>query len=635
MPASTPLVSIIIPHQAGTEILVDCLEALAADGSHPDTEVLLVDNGSSDGSVQEAQRRFPHVRVIRLERNEGYAGGCNRGIRASRGDYVLLLNDDTKVSPGCVGALVQAAEADPTIGACQPKIRSLRDPSQFEYSGAAGGLMDIYAYPFSRGRLMGHVEEDRGQYDDPIEIFWASGVCMLIRRSALDEAGLFDETFFAYMEEIDLCWRIHLQGRRIVYVPTAVVYHIGGYSLDQRVLKRIYLNHRNSTLTLLKNYSTASLWRILPVKILLECCILVAALARNPLRSLAVLQSFGWLLTHVPTIARLRREVQGRRRVPDSAIAPGLYQGMAPIWYFLFGVRKVTDLPDIDRVLHRPNPPAGRPAAGERVQPAARNFLYAYLDQAPIGLALMRAVECAHLSRLPFERPILDLGCGDGTFARILFNGVVVDAGVDANADEVARARANHCYADVRTSRIESLPFEAGTFATAYSNCVLEHVKPLEAALQEVHRVLKPDGRLYLTVPNPRCKTYLLWTAVLSRLGLHALARWYADLTLRLFKAEHVMEADGWAAVLARTGFRVEHHEPYMPLRASRLQDLFMLTGAISVLAKRLRGRLLLFPRLHRARVRLYRTLLVGPYEERAPLGSATMIVARRVAVSA
>jgi GT2 family glycosyltransferase/SAM-dependent methyltransferase len=627
-----PLVSIIIPHQAGTDILLDCLDALAADRSHPSTEVIVVDNGSSDGSVEEARRRFPDTRVVRLETNQGYAGGCNAGIRASRGAYVVLLNDDTKVAQGCIGALVAVAEADPSIGACQPKIRSLRDPSQFEYSGAAGGLMDVYAYPFSRGRLMGHVEEDRGQYDDPIEIFWASGVCMLIRRGALDQAGLFDETFFAYMEEIDLSWRIHLQGLKIVYVPDAIVYHIGGYSLDQRVLKRIYLNHRNSVLTLLKNYSTPSLLRILPVKIVLECCILAAALVRNPLRSLAVLQSFGWLLTHVPTIRRLRADVQRKRRVPDSAISANLYQGMAPIWYFLFGVRRVTDLPDIDRVLHRRYRPASSRAADETVHPERRNFLYAYLDQAPIALGLMRAVECSHLARLPFARPILDLGCGDGTFARILFNGVTIDAGVDADADEVERARRTQCYVDVQNARIERLPFESGSFATAYSNCVLEHVEPLDAALKEIHRVVRPGGHLYLTVPSPRCTTYLFWTRLLSRVGLRGVADWYANLTLRLFKAEHVMEADGWAEVLGRAGFAVEHHEPYMPLRATELQDIFLPTAVPSKIAKRLFGRLFFLPRLHRACVRLYRGTLMRPYEERTPLGSGTLLVARRLA---
>src|SRR5262245_13572675 len=199
---SEPLVSIVIPHQAGSEILLRCLESIANDPSHASYEICVVDNGSSDGSVEVARARFPGIQVLRFEENLGYAGGCNRGIEATRGRYVLLLNDDTEVEAGWLRELVGAAEGDASLGACQPKIRSLRDRGRFEYSGAGGGLLDLYAYPFSRGRLMGHVEEDRGQYDDPIEIFWASGVCMLIRREALAETGGLDEVMFSYMEEI-------------------------------------------------------------------------------------------------------------------------------------------------------------------------------------------------------------------------------------------------------------------------------------------------------------------------------------------------------------------------------------------------------------------------------------------------
>jgi GT2 family glycosyltransferase/SAM-dependent methyltransferase len=635
MPNQLPLVSIIIPHTAGGEILIRCLEALGATSAGPASEIILVDNASSDGSVAKALDQFPSIRVLRLEENQGYAGGCNRGIEVARGKYVLLLNDDTEVEADCVSELVRTAEDDPTVAALQPKVRSLQDKALFEYSGAAGGLMDIYGYPFSRGRLMGHVEVDEGQYDEPAEIFWASGVCMLVRKQVLEEIGAFDETFFAFMAEIDLSWRIHLAGHRVVYVPTAIVYHIGGHSLERTDVRRMFLNHRNSVIMLAKNYSLRSLVWVFPIKIVLELFIFAGALLRNPRRSQAVVLSFSWLLTHVPTLLRLRAPVQAKRRISDREIISRLYQGMAPIWYFLFGIRHAIDLPDIDIVLHQPYRAARSSSRTGTVEPRRRNFLYAYLDQAPAALALMRAVECDHLSKLPFERPILDVGCGDGTFGRILFNGVTLDAGVDRDAKEIARARATRCYDDLRVAEVEQLPFESEAFATVYSNCVLEHIPDVENALLEIHRVLKPGGALYITVPSPRCVTYLLWREVFRRLGLTGLANWYSNLTLRLFNAEHVLEAEGWSDLLDRAGFATERHEPYMPRTATRIQDLLLPTAVLSVLSKALLGRKLVFPRLHRVKVLVYRRFFRAIYAERAPEGSATMLVARKPAAAA
>jgi len=172
---------------------------------------------------------------------------------------------------------------------------------------------------------------------------------------------------------------------------------------------------------------------------------------------------------------------------------------MAPIWYFFFGIRQVADLPDIGPVLHQRYRPNSDRLANQTIFPERRNFLYAYLDQAPVGLALMRAVECDHLSRLPFQRPILDAGCGDGTFARVLFNGQIVDAGVDADEREVRRAQRTRCYGELQVGRLESLPFESERFATVFSNCVLEHIPDVESALREIHRVLRPGGWLMLS----------------------------------------------------------------------------------------------------------------------------------------
>jgi GT2 family glycosyltransferase/ubiquinone/menaquinone biosynthesis C-methylase UbiE len=630
MAAAEPLVSIVIPHHADAEVLLACLTSLARDTSYPNHEIWVVDNGSSDGSAEAARQRFPAIQVLRLEENLGYAGGCNRGIQASRGEYVVLLNNDTELEPGWLRELVNAAESDPKLGACQPKIRSMRERSQFEYAGAGGGLLDLYAYPFSRGRLMGHVEVDRGQYDDPVEVFWASGVCILIRRAALADTGGLDEVMFCYMEEIDLCWRLHLTGWRVGYVPTAIVYHIGYYSQDMRVVRRMYLNHRNSLIMLIKNYSGRSLAWILPIKIGLELFIFTGALLRNPRRSGAVLRSFGWLALHVPTLLRMRREVQARRRVPDAAIFELLYLGMAPLWYFLFGVRQVTDLPDIDRVLHRPLHPGQKPPEGERVHPERRDFLYAYLDQAPTGLALMRAVECDLFARHAFERPILDVGCGDGTFARMLFNGVIVDAAVDLDPQEAERARATRCYAEVRVGSVEALPFESGSAASVLCNSVLAVVQDCDAALAEIQRVLRPGGRAYLTVPSPRCKRFLFWSRLLAGVGMRGLAQRYAEWTPTLFRARHLLEPEEWVQRLEQAGLRVEACESYMAERTARVQDAFLPTALSAALAKRLAGRRLWLPRLHRLVVRSYRRWLRGPFTARADQGTGTFLIARR-----
>ena len=341
---SKPLVSIVIPHYQGREILRNCLQGVTKT-DYPNYEVILVDNASRDNSTADIERDFPAVRVVRNTSNLGYAGGCNSGITVARGEYLLFLNNDTKMEPGWLAPLVDACEKDSQTAACQPKILSLSDPDKFDYAGAAGGLLDIFGYPFALGRLFQTVESDTGQYDNTREIFWASGTALLVRKSVLEEIGAFDEDFFAHMEEIDLCWRMHLAGYRVISVPDSVVYHESGSTLRPDSFRKMFLNHRNSILMLIKNYELPTLFRVLPCRLLLELVTAAYALARLDLTrfravlsaSLAVVARFGRTL-------KKRRVIAGYRRVQDRELMKKMYRGSIVVRYFLNKARSVSEL---------------------------------------------------------------------------------------------------------------------------------------------------------------------------------------------------------------------------------------------------------------------------------------------------
>jgi len=340
-----PLVSVVIPHWRGKEILFRCLNSLLA-ANTLSTEIYLIDNGSTDGSVDEAIRQFPLVKVIRAEKNLGFAGGCNLGIRESKGEYVLLLNDDADVTPGFLEPLVKAMEADTTIAACQPKICSIRYPKSFDYAGAAGGFLDIYGFPFCQGRIFTTIEEDRGQYDDPCEIFWASGACCLLKMSALRAVGPLDEEFFAHMEEIDLQWRLRLAGYKIVVVPTSTVRHEAGTTLSPDQPYKTYLNHRNSLIMILKNHRVKTLIHVLPVRLFLDSvAVLYRVLHGQILNAFAILRALGYVLFNLTAILQRRDQRKAMVRQSDR-ILPVLMYRRSIVWdYFLLKRRKFPDLP--------------------------------------------------------------------------------------------------------------------------------------------------------------------------------------------------------------------------------------------------------------------------------------------------
>ncbi len=332
-----PTVSVIVLNYNGLRFLERLFNSLI-DDSFSDRELIMVDNASTDNSVAYMREKFPAVRIIESGRNIGYAAGNNLGIQHAIGKYAVLLNNDIEVAAGWLAPLVAELDSDPQIAAVQPKLLQISDRTRFEYAGAAGGYIDPYGYPFMRGRVFGNVEQDSGQYDTAEDVFWTSGAAMAIRKSSLKNAGLLDEDFVFHMEEIDLCWRLLLQGQRLRVRPDAVVYHHGGGSLKTDSYRKIYLNHRNSLLMLIKNYSTARLLARLPVRFLLDIVLIIKSLVTLDIkRAAAVIAGYLWLLGHMGTIINKRRAVQRKRLLPDNSLDHLMLKGSLVLAYYLGG----------------------------------------------------------------------------------------------------------------------------------------------------------------------------------------------------------------------------------------------------------------------------------------------------------
>lgn len=233
-------------------------------------EVCVADNGSTDDSVAVVRHEFPSVRLITLDGNHGFADGYNLALQQVEAEYVVLLNSDVEVTEHWLQPLAAYLDAHPEVAACQPKIRSWRTKAEFEYAGAVGGYIDRYGYPFCRGRVMGVVEEDRGQYDTVAPVFWATGAALFIRLKDYREVGGLDGRFFAHMEEIDLCWRLRARGRGIVCIPQSTVFHVGGATLKKENPHKTFLNFRNNLVMLYKNLPDGELHQVMRIRTMLD-----------------------------------------------------------------------------------------------------------------------------------------------------------------------------------------------------------------------------------------------------------------------------------------------------------------------------------------------------------------------------
>ena len=340
-----PSVEVIVLNYKGADLTIKAVESLLIT-DYRNFTITLVDNGSKDGSVETFKKNFgKKVKLIANSNNLGFSGGNNVAMRKSKSKYVCLFNNDAVATRSWLKNLVDFMEEHEDVGACQSKVLSLRDPNKFEYAGAAGGMIDVFGYPICRGRVFDEIEMDRGQYDNSFECFWACGVSMMLRKSALDKVGYLDENFFMYGEELDLSWRMHLAGYKVYCVPSSIIYHLGRGTAGKKENRSNseYLLHRNHFTILFKNYSSATLAKILPAKFILEAMTFGAFLFRKPDVSYASLRSMLWVLTNPRFLIRKHNENKKIRNVSDKEVMKNMINSSTPLLYFIGGKKRFND----------------------------------------------------------------------------------------------------------------------------------------------------------------------------------------------------------------------------------------------------------------------------------------------------
>ena len=337
-------VSVIIPHWNGIDVLSECLDSLGK-STYKNIEIIVVDNASSDGSQDWIRSNHPNIILVQNKSNLGYAEGCNVGAKSSSGEYLIFLNNDTVQNENWIESLVDFLNLNRNVAAVQPKILNYYDRMKFDYAGGCGGWIDVLGFPFARGRLFLNLEEDHGQYEKIRPIFWASGTALMIRKKMFIDLNGFDKTFFAHQEEIDLCWKIHLSGKEVWSVPTSVVFHKNAVTLPMFSRKKQYLNHRNSLLMMLTNYSLPMTLYLFPIRLSLEFVALFYALFCFDINHfIGIIQSLLWIITHPHIIVSRRIRTRKIRKLKDAKIIKNMYWGSVVFDHYIRRKKKSVDL---------------------------------------------------------------------------------------------------------------------------------------------------------------------------------------------------------------------------------------------------------------------------------------------------
>jgi GT2 family glycosyltransferase len=329
-------VAVVILNYNGKKFLSKFLP-IVIERTGNDADIWVADNNSLDGSVEVMRDEFPNVNLIENPYNGGFATGYNLALRQIEADYYVLLNSDIEVTDNWINPVIDLMESDEKIAACQPKILDYYRQSYFEYAGAAGGFIDKYGYPFCRGRVFQSLEKDEGQYDDPIEVFWASGACMFVRADLYHQFGGLDDDFFAHMEEIDFCWRLKNEGYKIMYTPFSKVFHVGGGTLPKQSPRKTYLNFRNNFSLLYKNLPNGRLLKTFIARLFLDGAAGIKFLLQGGFQDFtAVIEAHLYFYSN---FGKLRKKRQALSQNPVSKI----YQKNIAYEHYVLGKKKFSD----------------------------------------------------------------------------------------------------------------------------------------------------------------------------------------------------------------------------------------------------------------------------------------------------
>jgi GT2 family glycosyltransferase len=328
--------AVVILNWNGVHFLKEFLP-IAIQKTSANSEIIIADNASTDESIEYVEKEFPQIRIIKLDKNYGFTGGYNRSLSQIEAQYYILLNSDVEVTENWDVPLLNMLDTRPDVGAVMPKMLSYYDHTEFEYAGAAGGFIDKFGYPFCRGRVFHTLEKDLGQYNGVHEVFWATGACIAVRADIYHKIGGLDDIFFAHMEEIDFCWRLHHLNYKVMVTSESEIYHLGGGTLPKYSPRKSYLNFRNNLIVLYKNLPREKYIKIYIARLILDCIAAFYFLANLNLSGFYIVYKAHFVFHYL----RITKKIA---QVQNPIPRPAFINKCTVIMYFFKGKKTFQDI---------------------------------------------------------------------------------------------------------------------------------------------------------------------------------------------------------------------------------------------------------------------------------------------------